>query len=101
MHRRAVARAGHLLSLVIATLGGSGVLDGRMVVTLALDGVAAAPAATATIVAHALGRWIPAMCGKLAFILLRRTRRKPLTLRPMLAARRRLGADLPVARRED
>jgi uncharacterized membrane protein YbhN (UPF0104 family) len=81
------------LSNVIPIPGGIGVLDGSMVGMLVLYGVAATPAAAATIVYHALALWIPAMWGTLAFLILRRTRHEPLTLRPTLAARRRLRAD--------
>ncbi|MGO9751296.1 MAG: lysylphosphatidylglycerol synthase transmembrane domain-containing protein [Solirubrobacteraceae bacterium] len=81
------------LSNVIPIPGGIGILDGSMVGMLVLYGVAATPAAAATIVYHAIALWIPAMWGTLAFLILRRTRHEPLTLRPTLAARRRLRAD--------
>ncbi|MGA2926674.1 MAG: YbhN family protein, partial [Solirubrobacteraceae bacterium] len=81
------------LSNVIPIPGGIGVLDGSMIGILVLYGVAATPAAAATIVYHAISLWIPAMWGTLAFLVLRRTRHQPLTLRPLLAERRRLRAD--------
>ena len=71
----------------------SGVLDGSMVGMLVLYGVAATPAAAATIVYPAIPLWIPAIWGALAFLTLRRTRHEPLTLRPTLAALRRLRGD--------
>ena len=70
------------LSNVIPIPGGIGVLDGSMVGMLVLYGVAATPAAAATIVYHAIALWIPAMWGTLAFLILRRTRHEPLTPRP-------------------
>ncbi len=81
------------LSNLIPIPGGIGVLDGSMIGILVLYGVAATPAAAATLVYHAISLWIPAMWGTLAFLVLRRTRHQPLTLRPPLAERRRLRAD--------
>jgi len=89
------------LSNVIPIPGGIGILDGSMVGMLVLYGVAATPAAAATIVYHAIALWIPAMWGTVAFLILRRTRHEPLTLRPTLAARRRLRANREIAIRED
>jgi hypothetical protein len=60
---------------------------------LLLYGVAATPAAAATLVYHGIALWIPAMWGTLAFLVLRRTRHKPLTARPTLVERRRLRAE--------
>jgi len=81
------------LSNVIPIPGGIGVLDGSMVGMLVLYGVAATPAAAATLVYHAIALWIPAMWGSVAFLVLRRTRHQPITPRPTLAHRRRLRAD--------
>jgi hypothetical protein len=53
----------------------------------ALYGINATAAAAATVVYHAIALWIPAMWGTIAFLILRRTRRQPLQLRP---PRRRL-----------
>ncbi len=78
---------------VIPIPGGIGVLGGSMFGMLVLYGVAATPAAAATIVYHAIALWIPAIWGTLAFLILRRTRHEPLTPRPTVAARRRLRAD--------
>jgi uncharacterized membrane protein YbhN (UPF0104 family) len=80
------------LSNVIPVPGGIGLLDGSLVGMLLLYGVAATPAAAATFVYHAIALWIPAMWGTLAFVVLRRTRHKPLTARPTLAERRRQRA---------
>jgi uncharacterized membrane protein YbhN (UPF0104 family) len=81
------------LSNLIPIPGGIGVLDGSMIGMLVLYGVAATPAAAATLVYHAIALWIPAMWGTAAFLILRRTRHQPLTPRPPLAERRRLRAD--------
>ncbi|MHB8692070.1 MAG: lysylphosphatidylglycerol synthase transmembrane domain-containing protein [Solirubrobacteraceae bacterium] len=81
------------LSNVIPIPGGIGILDGSMVGMLVLYGVAATPATAATLVYHGIALWIPAMWGTLAFLILRRTRHKPLTARPTLIERRRLHAD--------
>ncbi|MGO9959054.1 MAG: lysylphosphatidylglycerol synthase domain-containing protein [Solirubrobacteraceae bacterium] len=81
------------VSNVIPIPGGIGVLDGSMVGMLVLYAVAATPAAAATIVYHAVALWIPAMWGTAAFLVLRRTRHEPLTLRPTLADRRRRRAE--------
>jgi uncharacterized membrane protein YbhN (UPF0104 family) len=80
------------LSNVIPIPGGIGLLDGSLVGMLLLYGVAATPAAAATLVYHGIALWIPAMWGTLAFVVLRRTRHKPLTARPTLVERRRLRA---------
>jgi uncharacterized membrane protein YbhN (UPF0104 family) len=77
------------LSSLIPVPGGIGVLDGSLIGMLVLYGVKATPAAAATIVFHAIALWIPAMWGIPSFLLLRRTRHDPLTLRPTLAERRR------------
>lgn len=76
------------LSNLIPIPGSIGVLDGSLVAMLVLYGIAATPAASATLVYHAIALWIPAM-GTIAYINLRRTRQQPLTLRPPLAQRRR------------
>ena len=81
------------LSNVIPIPGGIGVLDGSIIGMLVLYGVAAAPATAATLVYHTISLWIPAMWGTLTFLVLRRTRHEPLTLRLPLAERRRLRAD--------
>ncbi len=87
------------MSNVIPVPGGIGVLDGSLVGMLVLYGANATAATAATVVYHAISLWIPAMWGTIAFLLLRRTRGEPLTLRPPRADRhgrreeeRRLGA---------
>ena len=65
-------------------------LDGSMVGALVLYGAKATDAAAATLVYHAISLWIPAMWGTIAFVLLRRAKRQPLTLRPPREERRPL-----------
>jgi uncharacterized membrane protein YbhN (UPF0104 family) len=76
------------ISNAIPIPGGIGVLDGSLIGMLALYGVGATDAAAATVVYHAIALWIPAVWGTIAFVVLRRTRRQPLQLRP--PRRRRL-----------
>jgi uncharacterized membrane protein YbhN (UPF0104 family) len=78
------------LSNAIPVPGGIGVLDGSLVGMLVLYGVKSTVAAAATLVYHAISLWIPAMWGTIAFLILRRTRREPLELRPTRAERRRI-----------
>jgi uncharacterized membrane protein YbhN (UPF0104 family) len=78
------------LSNFIPIPGGIGVLDGSMVGALVLYGAKATDAAAATLVYHAISLWIPATWGTIAFLLLRRTRHQPLTLRPPREERRPL-----------
>ncbi len=76
------------LSNLIPIPGGLGVLDGSFVGLLVLYGVNATTATAATIVYHAISLWIPATWGTLAFLMLRRSRGRPLVLRPTRAERR-------------
>jgi len=76
------------LSNFIPLPGGIGVLDGSMVGMLVLYGIRATPSTAATLVYHAISLWIPAMWGTLAFLILRRSRRQPLDLRPSREERR-------------
>lgn len=76
------------LSNLIPVPGGIGVLDGSMVGMLVLYGASATTSAAATVVYHAIALWIPAMWGTVAFVLLRRSRGRPITLRPPRAERR-------------
>ena len=76
------------LSNLIPIPGNIGVLDGSMVGMFVLYGVSATIATAATIVYHAIALWIPAMWGTIAFIILRRTRNEPITLRPPREVRR-------------
>jgi uncharacterized membrane protein YbhN (UPF0104 family) len=70
------------LSNFLPVPGGIGILDGSFVGMFVLYGVVATQATAATIVYHAISLWVPAMWGTAAFLLLRRTRKQPLTLRP-------------------
>jgi uncharacterized membrane protein YbhN (UPF0104 family) len=79
------------LSNVIPVPGGIGVLDGSLVGMFALYGGTAASLATAaTVVYHAISLWVPALWGTAAFVILQRTRNRPVTLRPPRAERLRL-----------
>jgi uncharacterized membrane protein YbhN (UPF0104 family) len=80
------------LSNLIPIPGGIGVLDGSFVGMFVLYGISATKATAATVVYHAISLWIPAMWGTIAYLLLRRTRNQPLTLRPTRDERRRLRA---------
>jgi len=77
------------LSNFIPVPGNLGVLDGSLVALLVLYGVNATDATAATIVYHAIALWVPAMWGTIAFLILRRSRGQPLSLRPPRAERRR------------
>jgi uncharacterized membrane protein YbhN (UPF0104 family) len=70
------------LSNFIPVPGNIGVLDGSLVGMLVLYGVSATTATAATLVYHAISLWIPAMWGTFAFLMLQRSRGRPLTLRP-------------------
>ena len=63
-------------------------LDAGLVGMLVLYGVNATDATAATLVYHAIALWIPAMRGTIAFVVLQRSRGKPLKLRPTRAERR-------------
>jgi uncharacterized membrane protein YbhN (UPF0104 family) len=76
------------LSNLIPIPGNIGVLDGSLVGMFVLYGASATIATAATIVYHAIALWIPAMWGTVAFIILRRTRHEPITLRPPREVRR-------------
>jgi uncharacterized membrane protein YbhN (UPF0104 family) len=78
------------LSNLIPIPGNIGVLDGSLVGMFVLYGVPATLATAATVVYHAIALWIPAMWGTVAFLVLRRTRNRPIQLRPARAERRRL-----------
>jgi uncharacterized membrane protein YbhN (UPF0104 family) len=78
------------LSNLLPIPGSIGVLDGSFVGLFVLYGVSAATATSATIVYHAISLWVPAMWGTAAFIMLRRTRNQPITLRPPREERRAL-----------
>jgi uncharacterized membrane protein YbhN (UPF0104 family) len=69
------------LSNLIPVPGNIGVLDGSLVGMFVLYGVSATMATAATVVYHAISLWVPAMWGTFAFVLLRRSRGQPITLR--------------------
>ena len=77
------------LSNLIPVPGNIGVLDGSLVGMFVIYGVSATLATAATVVYHAIALWVPAMWGTVAFIILRRTRNEPITLRPPREVRRR------------
>lgn len=78
------------ISNIVPIPGGIGILDGSLIGALVLYGAGATAATAATLVYHAISLWVPAMWGTVAFILLRRTRKQPLTLRPPREERRPL-----------
>ena len=77
------------LSNLIPVPGNIGILDGSVVGMFVIYGVSATLATAATVVYHAIALWVPAMWGTVAFIILRRTRNEPITLRPPREVRRR------------
>lgn len=81
------------LSNLIPIPGSIGVLDGSLVGMLVIYGAPATIATAATVVYHAIALWIPAMWGTVAFLILRRTRHRPLELRPSREERRQRTRD--------
>jgi uncharacterized membrane protein YbhN (UPF0104 family) len=77
------------LSNLVPVPGNIGILDGSLVGMFVLYGTPATLATAATVVYHAIALWIPAMWGTVAFVILRRTRHEPITLRPPREVRRR------------
>ncbi len=73
---------------VLPVPGNIGVLDGSLVGMLVLYGANATRSTAATVVYHAIALWIPATWGTIAFIVLQRTRHKPIELRPNRDERR-------------
>lgn len=69
------------LSNFIPVPGGIGVLDGSMIGMLVLYGTGGTVATAATLVYHAISLWVPAVWGTVAFILLQKTKKQPITLR--------------------
>jgi uncharacterized membrane protein YbhN (UPF0104 family) len=69
------------LSNFIPVPGGIGVLDGSMIGMLVLYGIGGTVATAATLVYHAISLWVPAVCGTIAFIVLQKTKRRPVLLR--------------------
>jgi len=88
------------LSNIIPVPGNIGVLDGSLVGMFALYGVSATLATASTVVYHAISLWVPAMWGTIAFLILRRTRREPLTLRAPREVRRERRRERRAAREE-
>jgi len=87
------------LSNLIPVPGNIGVLDGSVVGMFVIYGVSATLATAATVVYHAIALWVPAMWGTIAFIILRRTRNEPITLRPPREVRRQRRLDRRLERR--
>ncbi|MGA2012421.1 MAG: lysylphosphatidylglycerol synthase transmembrane domain-containing protein [Solirubrobacteraceae bacterium] len=79
------------LSNLVPVPGNVGVLDGSLVGMFVLFGVSATTATAATVVYHAISLWVPAMWGTFAFVLLRRSRGRPITLRPPREVRQSLA----------
>jgi uncharacterized membrane protein YbhN (UPF0104 family) len=69
------------LSNFIPVPGGIGVLDGSMIGMLVLYGVGGTVATAATLVYHVISLWVPAVLGTIAFIVLQKTKRRPIVLR--------------------
>lgn len=76
------------LSNLIPVPGNIGILDASLVGMFVLYGTPATLATAATVVYHAITLWIPAMWGTVAFVILRRTRHEPISLRPPREVRR-------------
>ena len=69
------------LSNFIPVPGGIGVLDGSLIGMLVLYGVGGTVATAATLAYHAISLWVPAVWGTIAFIVLQKTKKKPIVLR--------------------
>ncbi len=76
------------LSNLIPVPGNIGILDGSLVGLFVVYGVSATAATAATVVYHAIALWVPAMWGTVAFLVLRRSRNEPITLRAPRDVRR-------------
>jgi uncharacterized membrane protein YbhN (UPF0104 family) len=70
------------LSNFIPVPGGIGILDGSMIGMLVLYGLGGTVATASTLAYHAISLWVPAIWGTIAFIMLQRTKKQPLELRP-------------------
>jgi len=88
------------LSNLVPIPGNIGILDGSLVGMFVLFGVSATAATAATVVYHAIALWVPAMWGTIAFVILRRTRGRPLKLRPPREERQRLRREHRAERAE-
>jgi uncharacterized membrane protein YbhN (UPF0104 family) len=80
------------LSNLIPVPGNIGIPDASLVGMFVLYGVSATTATAATVVYDGIALWIPAMWGTIAFLVLQRTRGKPITLRPPREERQRARA---------
>ncbi len=89
------------MSNLIPVPGNIGVLDGSLVGMFVIYGTSATLATAATVVYHAIALWIPALWGTGAFLILRRTRDRPIHLRPPREERRKLRRDARSERFED
>jgi len=69
------------LSNFIPVPGGIGVLDGSMVGMLVLYGVGGTVSTAATLAYHAISLWVPALWGTVAFVVLQKTKNRPIVLR--------------------
>jgi uncharacterized membrane protein YbhN (UPF0104 family) len=69
------------LSNFIPVPGGIGVLDGSLIGLLVIYGVGGTVATAATLVYHAISLWVPAVWGTIAFFVLQKTKKQPITLR--------------------
>ena len=69
------------LSNFIPVPGGIGILDGSMIGMLVLYGLGGTVATAATLAYHAISLWVPAVWGTIAFIVLQKTKKKPIVLR--------------------
>jgi uncharacterized membrane protein YbhN (UPF0104 family) len=69
------------ISNFIPVPGGIGVLDGSLIGMLVLYGIGGTVATAATLVYHAIALWVPAVWGTIAFVVLQRTKKRPIVLR--------------------
>ena len=69
------------LSNFIPVPGGIGILDGSLIGMLILYGIGGTIATASTLVYHAISLWVPAVWGTIAFIILQKTKKQPITLR--------------------
>ena len=89
------------VSNLIPVPGNIGVLDGSLVGMFVIYGTSATLATAATVVYHAIALWIPALWGTAAFLILRRTRGRPIRLRPPREERRQLRSEQRARRSGD
>ncbi len=69
------------LSNFIPVPGGIGVLDGSLIGMLVLYGVGGTVATAATLAYRAISLWVPSIWGTVAFIVLQKTKKRPIVLR--------------------